>query len=316
MKMTIAAHAASAAAFLVFGPAMGAESAQPLTAQILDKIELPSASPGGGGISELSGLAWDEDEKLLYAVSDAGYLISMRIVIDRGRITKAEPVSVVPIEEFVGSLTRLTWSLSDAEALLLRNANNGIHGDTEMTVALEDGPALARFDSRGKFLAEIKLPNPLNDPSAYANSNKRLESVSEIPGHGIFTVPEVPLLGEEQGVHTIYAVDGASWRFAAEQTADSSVKDIALLPDGRQLILERTRDAAEKTTRSHLRLLDLKNCAPGGVCDVTDITPSDSEAMKEDFEGLARISEDQYLLVTDQAASGGVGAKMLLVRLK
>jgi hypothetical protein len=311
MKITEAALAVCAA-LLFAAPAFG----QQLTAQILDKIDLPSSSPDGGQISELSGLAWDEDEKLLYGVSDAGFLVSMRVVVEKDRLAKAEPVAVVPIEEYVGSLMKLTWSLSDAEALVLRNSINGIAGDTKMIVALEDGPAVARFDKKGKFLAEMKLPKPLDDPSVYANSNKRLESVSEIVGHGIITVPEVPLSGEPEGTHTVYAMDGAHWRFAAEQAADSSVKDIALLPDGRQLILERTRGADGQTTLSHLRLLDLANCPPGGECPVTDIAPSDPEAMQEDFEGLARISSDLYVLVTDQAASGGVGAKMMLVRLK
>jgi hypothetical protein len=312
MKIIEGALCACAALLLAAAPA----ASQPLAAQILDKIDLPSASPGGGEISELSGLAWDEDEKLLYGASDAGYLVSMRVTVEGGKLAKVEPVSVLPIEEYVGSVTRLTWSLSDAEALVLRNSANGVKGDTEMVVALEDGPAIARFDSSGKFLAEIKLPKPLDDASVYASSNKRLESASEISGHGIITVPEVPLVGEPEGTHTIYAADGASWRFSAEQKADSSVKDIALLPDGRQLILERTRDADGKTTLSHLRLLDLASCPPGGECPVTEVAPSDPEAMKEDFEGLARISSDLYLLVTDQAASGGVGAKMMLVRVK
>jgi hypothetical protein len=312
MKMTEMALAACAAMFLVAAPAAG----QPLIARILDKIDLPSASPDGGQISELSGLAWDEDEKLLYGVSDAGYLVSMRVTVEKDRLARVEPAAVVSIEEYVGSLMKLTWSLSDAEALVLRNSANGIAGDTEMIVALEDGPAVGRFDNKGKFLAEITLPKPLDDPSVYASSNKRLESVSEIPGHGVITVPEAPLSGEPEGTHTVYAMDGAHWRFAAEQKAASSVKDIALLPDGRQLILERTRGADGKTTLSHLRLLNLANCPPGGECPVTEVMPSDPAAMQEDFEGLARLSSDLYLLVTDQAASAGVGAKMMLVQLK
>jgi hypothetical protein len=312
MKMTEAALAVGAAFFLAAAPAAG----QPLTAQILDKIDLPSASADGGQISELSGLAWDDDEKLLYGVSDAGYLVSMRMTVEKDRLAKVEPVAVAPIEEYIGSLMKFTWSLSDAEALLLHNSSNGIQGDTEMIVALEDGPAIARFDKTGKFLAEIQLPKPLDDASVYASSNKRLESVSEIAGHGVITVPEVPLSGEPEGTHTVYAMDDVSWRFAAEQKADSSVKDIALMPDGRQLILERTRDADGKTTLSHLRLLDLANCPPGGACPVTDIAPSDPQAMQEDFEGLARISSDLYVLVTDKAASSGIGAKMMLLRLK
>ena len=57
MKIIEGALAACAALFFAASPAAGL----PLTAQVLDKIDVPSASPDGGEISELSGLAWDED---------------------------------------------------------------------------------------------------------------------------------------------------------------------------------------------------------------------------------------------------------------
>jgi hypothetical protein len=300
------------AVMLATAVSAAAQTGQPPAADILDSVRVPAAGPDGSGISELSGLAWDEDERLLYAVSDAGYLIQFRIAVENDKLVKIEPISVLPLEEFEASLLKLTWSLSNAESVHVRNAANGRKGDTELIVALEDGPALARFTAQGKFTEELRLPPPLDNSSAYSSSNKRLESVSEIPAHGVITVPEAPLYGEPEDVHTIYAMDGAKWKFKAVQPHLSAVKDIAILPDGRQMVLERTRDDNGKSTEAHLRILDLANCAPDSQCQVADVAPTNPEPLKLDFEGLTRISKDLYLVVTDEPEGG----QMLLFRLR
>lgn len=264
------------ASALLLAPAARADTAQPPMAEILDSVRVPAAGPDGSEISELSGLTWDEDEQLLYAVSDSGFLIHFRIAIENDKLAKVEPVLVAPIAEFVGSLLKLTWSLSNAEGVLARNNANGKRSDTELIVALEDGPAIGRFTPQGQFIKEIALPPPLGDPGVYSSSNKRLESVNEIPGHGIITAPEVPLLAEPEDVHTIYAADGATWRFKALQPHHSSIKDIEHLPDGRLLILERTCDEAGYNPEAHLRVLNIEACETGSLCPVTEVAVSDT----------------------------------------
>jgi hypothetical protein len=290
-----------------------AESAELPVAEILDRVSVPAADRNGNEISELSGLAWDADEQLLYGVSDSGFIVHFRIAIAGNKISKIAPILVAPIEEYEGLLS---WSLSNAEAVLARNSTNGKKSDTELVVALEDGPVIARFTPGGQFIAEIKLPAPLAKRSAYISNNKRLESVSETPGHVMITAPEAPLVGEPEDVHTIYAENGATWSFKAVQPFRSSIKDIERLPDGRLLILERTRDDASKANQAHLRLLDTASCTTGTLCDVIDVVPSDANAMAMDFEGLTRIAPDLYLLVTDEKASELGGGQLLLLRLR
>lgn len=291
------------------------EAPPPATAKILDSVRVSEVGPDGDEISELSGLAWDEDEQLLYAVSDSGFIIHFRIAIEGDKLASVEPVLVAPLEEFEGNLLKFTWSLSNAESVLARNSTNGKKSDTELVVALEDGPVIARFTPQGRFIKEIALPSPLGDPGAYSNDNKRLESVTELPAHGIMTAPEAPLLGEPEDVHTIYAEDGAAWRFKAIQPYQSVIKDVEHLPDGRLLILERTRDDSGGHSQAHLRLLDLKGCEAGSICPATEVAVSNTEALAADFEGLTRISEDRFLMVTDEKASGNGGGEFLLFRL-
>lgn len=300
---------------LGFGSAAHGGTPTAPVAEILDSVSVPAASNDGSEISELSGLAWDEDEQLLYAVSDGGSIVHFRILVKDGKLAKVEPVLVAPLEEFEGSLLKLTWSLSNAEAALTRNSINGKRGDTELVVALEDGPAIARFTPAGQFIAEIVLPPPLGDAAVYANSNKRLESVSEIPGKGIITAPETPLRGGPQDIHTIYGSKGASWKFKTFQPRNSAIKDIYYEPGGRLLVLERTRDDAGENTELHLRLVDIGGCSTGGLCAVTEVVASDPDRLKLAFEGMTRIADGLYLLVSDEVASSTGGGQLLLFRL-
>jgi hypothetical protein len=130
------------------------------------------------------------------------------------------------------------------------------------------------------------------------------------------TAPEAPLQGEPEDIQTIYAENGATWSFKAVQPFRSSIKDIERLPDGRLLILERTRDDTSGANQAHLRLLDIASCKSGTLCNVIDVAPSDANAMAMDFEGLTRITPDLYLLVTDEKASELGGGQMLLLRLR
>src|SRR5687767_3851331 len=41
-------------------------------------LALPTVSMGGLRMSQLSALAWDDDEQLLYALSDKGYLFHLK----------------------------------------------------------------------------------------------------------------------------------------------------------------------------------------------------------------------------------------------
>src|SRR3989344_5163859 len=53
----------------------------------LGMLELPDISVDGLRFSQLSGLAWDDDDGILYAISDKGALFHLRPVIREGRLT-------------------------------------------------------------------------------------------------------------------------------------------------------------------------------------------------------------------------------------
>jgi hypothetical protein len=280
------------------------------SADILDVVDVPERSSDGTKINELSGLGWDDDEKLLYAVSDNGYLHHFRIDVANGKLAKVEPVFSVAIEDT--NVGTFSWDLTNAEGLHVRNGENGKPSDSELVIAFEDGPAIGRFSPRGEFIKEIPLPPSLADPDAYSSANKRLESVSELPNLGIITAPEAHLANEPEDVHSIFTLDGKAWRFVALQARQSSVKALDPLPDGRILVLERTRDPDTDAPRAHLRIVDIAHCDPSALCPVAEVAVSDASAIADDFEGMTRIAPDLYLIVTD-APHGG---RLALFRLR
>jgi Esterase-like activity of phytase len=279
-------------------------------ADVLDHVRVPEQSQDGTRINELSGLGWDEDEKLLYAVSDNGFLHTFRLTFANDRIANVDPVFAISIAD--ASRGFFNWNLSDAEGLHIRNGDNGIHGDTELVIAFEDGPALAQFSPKGEFIKEVELPAVLADPSSYSGSNKRLESVSELPGIGLITAPEEHLDGERPGTHSIHAMDGRRWNFQALQATQSSVKALDPLDGGRVLVLQRTRSPETDAPQAHFRIVDINNCVTGALCPVAEVGVSNPESIAGDFEGMTRIGRDKLLIVTDSPDGGD----LVLLRLR
>ena len=279
-------------------------------AVVLDRIALPEESVDGTNITELSGLGWDEDDKLLYAVSDNGFLHHFKITIAGDKLSKVEPVFSVEIVDAATGF--FGWGMTNAEGLHVRNGSNGKTGDAELVIAFEDGPSIGRFTAQGKNVAEIKLPEVLSDPNSYSNPNKRLESVSELEPYGILTAPEAQLSNDAKDVHSIFAMDGRKWSFQALQSKQDSVKALEALPDGRILVLVRTRDPSTDQPQAHLLIVDLSHCGDSVVCPVTKVSVSDPKLIANDFEGMTRIGDGLYLIVTDSRRGG----EMVLFRLK
>ena len=279
------------------------------SAVVLDRIAMPEESVSGKNIKELSGLGWDEDDKLLYAVSDNGFLHHFKITIAGDKLSKVEPVFSVKIVDAATGF--FGWGMTNAEGLHVRNGSNGKAGDAELVIAFEDGPTIGLFTAQGKDIAEIKLPELLSNPDSYRNSNKRLESVTELEPYGILTAPEAHLENDAKDVHSIFAMDGRKWSFQALQAKQDSVKALDALPDGRILVLVRTRDPSTDQPQAHLLLVDLSKCGEDVVCPVVEVAVSDAKLLANDFEGMTRVSDGLYLIVTDSRHGG----EMVLFRL-
>jgi len=276
---------------------------------VLHSKPAPVVAPDGQSINELSGLAWDADGKLLYAVSDDGVLYHFRLEIADGKIAKLEPVFSVPLK------AGTTSQVVNAEGLAVANGDNGKPGDTELVVAFEDGPAIHRFKPDGTPLGTVQLPEALADAAKYSEANSRLEAVAFAGALGVVTAPEEALLGEPGDTHSIHGLDGKRWSFATFQPKRSNLKAIEPMPDGRWLLLERTREQKGGPSIGRLRVLDPKTCGEANACAVENLDPGANSLLNDNFEGLTGLGDDLYLLVTDKTKKEGP-ASFVLVSVK
>ncbi len=271
--------------------------------KILNTLALQSTTVNRLPIVELSGIAFDNDEKLLYAVSDEGMLYHIKLTINNNKLQKVKVIYATKLKNKRGK--PLKGSKSDSEGLSLTNANNGVKGDTKLIISFEGKPRIARFSTKGFKLAKIAIPNLLSKKKSYRGKNKALESVANHPKYGILTAAEFPLKRDAMKAQTIYSVSKFSpekvWHFPASKAENSAITDIEVLPDGDLLVMERAFSSPFTPIVMNLSRLKLEQCDQKRNCKLEKIARlSSADGWRLDnFEGLAHIKGNQYLAVSD-----------------
>lgn len=275
------------------------------------RVIVPAAGADGIPVSELSGLAWDEDARRLYAVSDRGYLYQFRLRLAGGHIAGCDPVSAAELGGHGGESA--PGKPLNAEGLTLRHEGRGAARQTVLIVSLErQPPGILRFDTRGHELGELPVPAPAGDPRSYRRKGQGLEAVAEHPAFGIITAPESPLLSQPEDRHTLYA-SGRHWSFLRHDP-DSRLKAIDVLDDGNLLVLERSPGSAKKSLVASLRRVDIMSCNEGRLCvaETLAVLPEGPD----NFEGMTMIGPDQVLLVSDNGGKASLGTTFVLMKLR
>jgi hypothetical protein len=203
--------------------------------EVLSCVDLPRDDPRS---HDLSGLAWDPGERLLYALSDRNpWIVVLAPRADLSAYELREPIALdLPVER---------W---DGEALALA-------GDRFLVVADETEPAVFSVDRAGRGRTRVALPS-----FAGTRHNLGLEGLgyaASASGRYIFAVNEQALEGDgptssiDHGtvVRLLrHALDGGADLevayltdpiFAAGARGDNGVSDIAPLSPERVLVLER-----------------------------------------------------------------------------
>ncbi|MFO1429131.1 MAG: esterase-like activity of phytase family protein [Candidatus Competibacteraceae bacterium] len=265
--------------------------------RLLGVLRLPQATVNGLPLRELSGLAWDEDAGLLYAVSDKGMLFHLRPVFSDDRLSDVELITAYPLQGTDGRPLR--GAFADAEGLAIINGNNGIPGDSQLVISFEERVRIARYSPDGRWLQDEPLPSPLQNSSAYANPNLALESVTIDPQWGLLTAPERPLRGEAPGSVPIYAQNGRRWLYPLHSAPASSLVAMEALPDGSLLTLERAFVSLLRPFVISLRRTRL--LADQTLLKVENVAVFDTSEgwLLDNFEGLTRQRGRRFLMVSD-----------------
>ena len=267
--------------------------------RLLGSVALTARSVGGLALGGLSALAWDEDEARLYALSDRGALFHLRPHFEGEHLVSVEALAAFPLRD--RDNRALHGPQADAEALVVQGANNGVAGDSVLSVAFERQPRILRFSPEGRFLDETRLPAQWRDSSRYADPNKALESLTWLHGAGFLSGPERPLRGAEDGIVELFSLRGGHWRYPLAPTPQASLVAMEALPDGGLLVLERGYGLMYLPIVIALRRTEIGSEHAGALLAVTTLAVLDSSQgwSVDNFEGLTRHEGLKFFMVSD-----------------
>lgn len=289
-------------------PTLQAENRYRLT--ILDQIVIPRDTVNGQVVTELSDLAWDEDEQLLYAISDKGILFHFKLSTKNNSL-RAKPIAAFPLFDKQGKLLKPR----DSEGLMVFNSENNRKGDSQLIVSMEGIPRLLRTDTQAHQISEEKLNPLLQNRKLYRSGNDMLESVIFHPRLGLLTAPEMSLKTNPENLHTIYSPT-QYWSFPAYPSPKSSITALEVLPDQSLLVLERAWAGFPNPFVISLRRVDVMNCKPRTVCKVQDLAVFSGLLSIDNFEGLTHIKDNLYLMVSDDNQSDLLSTKLTLFNIE
>lgn len=272
--------------------------------RLLGALRLADTQINGLRLCGLSGLAWDEDEGLLYAISDIGGLFHLRPEFDvQGYLTGIQPVAAYPLRDELDRPVRSPYD--DAEGLTLRNGDNQKAGDSELLVSFEVKSRIVRYSPTGLWRGEERLPDPLRDLRNYSNSNHALEAITLDPRWGVLVGTEVPLHGDPSGQIRIFRLDGRFWRYPLSNAPRSALVAMEALPEGGLLTLERAFVAPLRPLIISLRQTVLPAPEGNAPLKVTDVAVFDSSQgwLLDNFEGLTRYRDRRFFMISDDNCS-------------
>ncbi len=264
--------------------------------RVLGALVIPSRTINGNRFASLSGLAWDDDDGILYAVSDKGQLFGLKPEFRNNRLSDVKLVSSANLLD-PATKKPVRYRRSDAEGLDIVNGRNGRKGDAELIVSFEGQPRLARHRPDGGVIAEIPLSAPLNDTNRY-RYNKMFEATCRHPREGVLVAPEEPL-DDKRNAPRLYRADARSWKLPPSR---GSIVALECLPDGDVLIMERDYSPVLLHIVVTLRRLKLHKPVPFDqqpASEIVAVFDSHDRLTLDNFEGLARHRGNRYFMVSD-----------------
>ncbi|WP_457593734.1 esterase-like activity of phytase family protein [Hydrogenimonas sp.] len=249
--------------------------------RVLDaKLIVPDSSEEGD-FSGISDIAYDRKRRRLYAVSDNGRLYLLKLKTTENEIKKLKVKRVVDLKDKKGNPLK-GKKMRDAEGMDLSPKG--------LLISFERRPRVLLFDTKGREISKVKLPKPLRKRSAYRGRNKMLEAVVMHPKLGVLSAPELPLENAEKNRHTVY---GKGIRL--QMPLSGSLTAMAVTKKGNLLILER---AFDRLTRR--RVITLSILYPEKrICRRIARLDSDKGWRLDNFEGLASLGKNRFLMISD-----------------
>ncbi len=279
--------------------------------EVRGSLNIRELEYAGELLAELSGIAWDEDESILYAVSDEGVLFHLQLQFRGDSLVDAKVTAAWPLQDEAGK--RLTGKWKDSEGLAVILSNNAKLGDTQLLVAFERRPRIVRYSVQGEFLGTVDIPDELEDRKSYFKSNKALESLAIHPVYGVITSPEYPLKADADDIISIFSQHGKIWGIRRSPIENAAVVAMEVLNDGSVLILQRAYKSP-----FHPLIIILSQVVLDESCEMRVANRQNSLCVRVDlatlstakgwaldnFEGLTMYNNNAFLMVSDNNGAG------------
>lgn len=272
---------------------------QHMNIHLQGSLAISSAQVDNLPVVELSDLAWDVDAKKLYAVSDNGYLYTIKLTMHNNQIKQAKVIKAVRLKG--ENKKPLRGRMGDAEGLAIKNSQNNNPNDAELIISFERNSRVDRYNTSGDYLGNIPLPKHLLNHRNFRHRNKMLESVTLHPKHGALVAAELPVKKNASNLQSIYSQHGKVWHFPRLKAAKSAITALEVLNNGDILVLERAYSGIFNPLVISLRQVKLDQCNQQNHCAVRDLAIFDSAKgwSIDNFEGLTHLQGNQYLMVSD-----------------
>lgn len=250
---------------------------------------------GDQALAELSDLAWDEDQGILYGITDRGRLLHLQPEFSGERLTGMRLLADFQLHDDNRKRLKKRWR--DSEGLAVVDGNNGIAGDSHLLISFEGRNRVDYYDIEGQFLQHFPLPPTLRDKRLYRKNNKGLEALTLHPTLGLMTGPEQ---SSDDGPIPIISQEGLRWYYQPFEL-DGSLVALEALPSGAVLVLERafTRPYSPwiiTLSRIHPSLTNAETTVKAEVLARFDSTDG---WRINNFEGLTRYRGKRFFMVTD-----------------
>jgi hypothetical protein len=266
--------------------------------RFLGMLELSEVTRDSRRLSQLSGLAWDDDDGILYALSDKGSLFHLQPLFEGDILTGVKLLRALPLRELGSDKPLRGWRI-DAEGLDIVNGRNGRRNDAELVISTERVPQIMRFRADGYAIGAHVLPAPIDKAGSFRDPNKILEAVCADSTLGVLAMPEVPLKNERGGYNRIFSVAGHSWLYPS--APGDRITAMECLGQGEVMVLQQNYQTPFGQVVVMLRRVQLTPGSPAQPLKPETIVTLDSNKgfQIDNFEGLTRHRGNRFFMVSD-----------------
>lgn len=251
-------------------------------------------------IGEFSAMVRAPDGDGVIAISDRGYLAHLKVEITDGQLTAVQPVSIHVLTGPEGSMRDQGFNPEGAALM----------DDGMIAIVSEEGPQLAVFDTDGQWQRDEPLPEALQR----AARKDGIESLAWTSAAGFISMTEEPQQGPRD-IHHIHTTLAGSTSFKSGAGDPVSIKGMETVGD-RLLMLERTRDKEAATLTPFLRIIELTACLGQPECQTQQLPLSVEGVMDADFEGIAMLDDNTFLMVSDDKIRGDLRSVFALFKVE